>query len=74
MSNFDEWRERYDIAYGAKFKNPPNYSRAELYFMEAAYNAGMERAAEIALSEVGSRMCESTGRRIAEAIRKEIEK
>ena len=48
MSSFDEWRKRYNIAYAAKFKNPPNYSSAELYFMEAAYNAGMERAAEIA--------------------------
>ena len=69
MSNFDEWRERYDIAYGAKFKNPPNYSRAELYFMKAAYNAGMERAAEIA--ESGHFVYQEE---VPEAIRKEIEK
>ena len=69
MSSFDEWRKRYNIAYAAKFKNPPPYSRAELYFMDAAYNAGMERAAEIVKP-----LQDLKGSFAYRAIRKEIEK
>jgi len=71
--SFDDWRERYDIAYAAKFKNPPFYSRSELYFMEQAYIAGMERAAVIVIELYGPYGSLEHLRSIADEIRKEID-
>jgi hypothetical protein len=64
VSAFDDWFDGY--------VHIDHLDGIAISASKDAFNAALYLAADIAIQEVGSRMCESTGRRIAEAIRKEI--
>ena len=70
--SFDDWLRMYDENYAKHFSRKPDYSDSQLYFMRAAYRAGMERAAEIAQATEIDCVLDAHFV-IAEAIRKELD-